>query len=213
MDALIQPLINFHNKRPLEDTPEKSPDYQESDYDFTAIFEWGEKLDVELIKPPKKMMRSASTESEALSESSSKKKIVLPRVTVSRSKKLPTRDDQGRLHFSDFPEFEPNLTPKEILQLGSFGGTCFAPMISSVTGQSYVDAWKEFPADWFEGLDIENQVAAKKYNPKVNKYKVKCGGDLKEWEEAGWVSEIDPYGYFQWYCRFYLGRRCSDDPR
>jgi hypothetical protein len=86
-------------------------------------------------------------------------------------------------------------------------------MISSVTGQSYVDAWKEFPADWFEGLDIENQVAAKKYNPKVNKYKVKCGGDLKEWEEAGWVSEIDPYGYFQWYCRFYLGRRCSDDPR
>ena len=39
----------------------------------------------------------------------------------------------------------------------------------------------------------------------MNKYGVKCGGTLDMWESSGWISAIDPYGWFQWYCRFYLG--------
>jgi len=126
---------------------------------------------------------------------------------------VPKKSSHGSLLFADHPEFKPNLTPAEVLQMGSFGGTYFRPITSGVTGTSYKSAHKEFPADWFEGLEIKAQVTAKKYNPAVNRYGVKCGGDLDMWEGSGWISNIDPYGWFQWYCRFYLGRRSTDDDR
>ena len=47
----------------------------------------------------------------------------------------------------------------------------------------------------------------------VNKFGAKCGGSLGMWESSGWISSLDPYGWFQWYCRFFQGRRCSDDER
>ena len=124
------------------------------------------------------------------------------------------RDDQGRLVFPDFPAFTPNLTPKEVLHLGSFGGTYFRPIYSSVTKQKYKDeAWKELPPSWLEGLDIRSQVASSVYDNSINKYKVKCGASLEEWENNGWMHKQDPYGWFQWYCRFYQGRRTEDDER
>ena len=100
-----------------------------------------------------------------------------------------------------------------MLQLGSFGGTYYRPIKSGVTGESYCDVWEEFPEDWFEGLNIKKQVTSVKYDTSVNKYKESCGGDLEMWESSGWITHIDPYGWFQWYCRFYLGRRSSDDDR
>lgn len=69
-----------------------------------------------------------------------------------------SRSKDGTLHFSDYPEFTPNLTPKEVLQAGSFGGTYFRKIYSGVTKETYRDQWKEFPSDWFEGLDISTQV-------------------------------------------------------
>jgi len=129
------------------------------------------------------------------------------------SEKDVKRDKSGKLIFDDVPDFKPNLTPKEVMQLGSFGGTYFRPIKSGVTGESYKDVWKEFPSDWFEGLSIPEQVASSKYRVDVNKYKVKCGGSLEMWESSGWMRKQDPYGWFQWYCRFYLGRRSEDDER
>lgn len=126
---------------------------------------------------------------------------------------IPTRNKFSELIFTDHPEFTPNLTPKEVLQLGSFGGTYYRPILSGITGEIYTDAWKEFPTDWFENLDIETQVVSNIVRADINKYGVKMGGNLDMWESSGWINELDPYGWFQWYCRFYLGRRSSYDDK
>lgn len=126
---------------------------------------------------------------------------------------LPKRNAKGELVFSDYPEMRPNMSPKEVLQAGSFGGTYFRPIKSSVTGEKYSGVWKELPKNWLEGLDIPRQVASSPYRAEVNTYKVKCGGSLEMWESSGWIDKQDPYGWFMWYCRFYLGRRTDDDER
>jgi hypothetical protein len=125
----------------------------------------------------------------------------------------PTRDAKGRLVFADHPEFTPNLTPKEVLQAGAFGGGYFRTIRSGVTGKTYVDAWREFPPDWFAGLDVRKRVAAPTYDARVNRYGVSCGQGLLEWESSGWIASQDPFGWFHWYCRFTLGRRSEDDAR
>uniref|UniRef100_A0AAR2JKS0 Uncharacterized protein n=1 Tax=Pygocentrus nattereri TaxID=42514 RepID=A0AAR2JKS0_PYGNA len=106
-----------------------------------------------------------------------------------------------------------NQGPKEVLQAGSFGGTYFRPIYSSITKQHYKDLWKELPQDWLQGLNVPKQVSSATYNEEVNTYKVKCGGSLEMWESSGWIKPQDPYGWFQWYCRFYEGRRTEDDVR
>lgn len=125
----------------------------------------------------------------------------------------PTRNKKGELVFEDEPEFLPNRTPKEVLQAGSFGGTYFRPIKSSITGKSYSGVWKELPKDWLEGLNIKKQVASPIYDEKLNKYGAKCGGSLEMWEQSGWMHKQDPYGWFMWYCRYYRGRRSEDDER
>ena len=127
-------------------------------------------------------------------------------------KPLPKRKD-GSLFFPDFPSFRPNLTPKQVIQMGSFGGTYFRPIHSSVTGKDYKNVHKEFPAHWFKGLDISKMVTSEKCFPDVNKYGVRAGSSLEAWESSGWIKAQDPYGWFQWYWRFYMGRRSPDDQR
>ncbi|XP_060070468.1 uncharacterized protein LOC132550424 isoform X1 [Ylistrum balloti] len=131
------------------------------------------------------------------------------------TEEIPSKNKNGQLEFPDWPEFRPNLTPKEVLQAGSFGGTYFRSIRSGATGKSYsgTEVYKELPCDWFEGLNIAKQVTSASYRTEVNTYKVKCGGSLDMWEESGWIHKQDPYGWFQWYCRFYQGRRTSDDER
>jgi len=111
--------------------------------------------------------------------------------------------------------FHPNLTPEEVLRGGAFGGTYFRPIKSAVTNISYNPKQvlsTTLKPEWIAGLD-RKVLTSSTYNINVNRFKAKCGGSLGMWESSGWISDCDPYGWFQWYCRFYSGRRCSDDER
>ena len=99
-------------------------------------------------------------------------------------------------------EFKPMLTPKEMLHKGIFGGTYFAELID----------YKDFPEDWFEDLE-ESAYKSKKYLVNVNLFKIKSGQSQKEWEVKGWIHPDDPRGWFEWYCKYFLGRRHEDDER
>ena len=114
--------------------------------------------------------------------------------------------------FKDYPNFRPNLTPAEIFELGSFGGTYWRPIHSSVTGQEYENKHKKH--HYLKNIpDNKMTVDFDKYDPKINKYGVHVGQTLEEWEKKGWITKYDPYGWVQWYCNFYDGRRCPDDER
>ena len=108
-----------------------------------------------------------------------------------------------------------NKSPKQVFHEGSFGGTYFRPIYSSVTKRNYTSnqVIKEYPSTWFKDIDIKSMVTSSEYDKTINKYKVKCGSSLETWEENDWIIKQAPYGWFQWYCRYYLGRRSEDDER
>lgn len=126
----------------------------------------------------------------------------------------PTRDEQKVFHFDDYPDFTPNKSPEEMLKEGCFGGSYYRPLRSQKLGIVIKDDWEELPKEWIEGLDVHRFLTSPDYDPDVNKYKVSCGQSIEEWEAAGWIShEYDVRGWFQWYTRFFRGRRCDDDDR
>ena len=121
------------------------------------------------------------------------------------------RDAEGRVIFEDWPDFAPNLTPREIFQSGSFGGSYWRPIRSSVVGKELSGQHLEFE-DWWEGIP-DSLLTSGVYDKSVNRYGVKSGSSLEMWESKGWIRSEDPYGWVQWYCRFFSGRRGPDDER
>ena len=92
------------------------------------------------------------------------------------------------------PDFKPELTPKEMLSLGVFGGRYLR------------DCTEEFPKDWFEHAKLHSQ-GISGHSPLINFYGVDASQPLQVWKIKGWLFEEDPRGWFQWYCRYYMGRR------
>ena len=106
------------------------------------------------------------------------------------------------------------MTPRQIFKLGSFGGTYWRPINSSVTGKSYKNVHKKYPKSWWKGIKDECLTKPwKNYDIKINKYGVKVGTTLEYWQDKNWISETHPYGWMQWYCDFYNGERSEDDER
>ena len=90
-------------------------------------------------------------------------------------------------------KFEPQLKPKEMLKLGVFGGFYFEGKHS------------EYPKDWFKDAKLSNNG----YDINLNCFKIKSGLSRDEWLKKGWITKEDPLGWFQWYCRYTMGRRLS----
>tara|TARA_B100000029_G_scaffold43365_1_gene40202 strand:+ start:6650 stop:7165 length:516 start_codon:yes stop_codon:yes gene_type:complete len=103
------------------------------------------------------------------------------------------------------------MTPREIFSEGSFGGTYWRPIFSSVISRRLRNQHLEFEG-WWEEID-EGLLTSENYDKNVNRFEVSCGTSLEMWEKKGWIREQDPYGWVQWYCRFYKGRRTPDDDR
>lgn len=126
---------------------------------------------------------------------------------------LPTRRADGSLAFADAPAFRPTLTPEQVLRGGAWGGGYFRAIASGVTGRVHEGAWRELPQAWLAGLSVPTRLAAPAYNAAVNKFGVRSGQDLRDWEGSAWITAQDPFGWFQWYCRYFQGRRSADDGR
>jgi hypothetical protein len=89
------------------------------------------------------------------------------------------------------PDFKPELTPKEMLSLGVFGG------------KYMTDCKDEFPKDWF----IHAKLCHERHDSNLNFFGVNASQPLSVWVKNGWIYPLDPRGWFQWYCRYYMGRR------
>ena len=127
---------------------------------------------------------------------------------------MPKKNKDGIVIFNDYPDFTPNLTPREIFKLGSFGGTYWRPIYSSITKKKYKNIHKQYPKSWWKNIP-ENHLTNSwnNYDKNINKYNVKVGTTLEFWEEKKWITKYHPYGWIQWYCDFYKGKRCPDDER
>jgi hypothetical protein len=124
------------------------------------------------------------------------------------------RNKNGIYIFDDYPEFIPNLSPEEIFRLGSFGGTYWRPIYSTVTNKSYNNMHKKYPKSWWKGLPDNWLVNEwENYDVTINKYNVKVGTTLEFWEEKNWIDKQNPYGWMHWYCDFFNGKRGADDER
>lgn len=93
------------------------------------------------------------------------------------------------------PEFKPELTPKQMLEMGVFGG------------KYMTDCKREFPGNWFKNAKL----SPKFHNRELNFFKINASKPLSYWRKKGWIHPQDPRGWFQWYCRYYMGRRTPDE--
>lgn len=91
--------------------------------------------------------------------------------------------------------FKPELTPKKMLKLGIFGG------------KYMTDCKKEFPKSWFK----EAKLCSEKHDPELNFFGMNASQPLSVWRKKRWIYHEDPRGWFQWYCRYYMGRRISEE--
>lgn len=114
------------------------------------------------------------------------------------------------IKFPDYPEFTPNLSPFDIFNMGSFGGTYFGPIYSKITKKNYKNTHLDYKM--FDKIP-ENKliIPYDEYDANINKYKVKVGTTLEFWESKKWITKYNPRGWVHWYCDFYCGRRCPDD--
>lgn len=118
----------------------------------------------------------------------------------------------GKYKFKDYPDFKPNLSPRDIFLLGSFGGTYWRPIYSGVLRKKLKDVHNKYPKEWWKNIP-ENKLSSKECDITKNKYNVKVGTSLEFWESKGWINKNHPYGWVEWYCDFFMGKRSSDDER
>jgi hypothetical protein len=122
-----------------------------------------------------------------------KRKFVIVNDKMQRGYRYELLESAGK---NFHPDFKPQITPQQMLSLGVFGGKYLN------------DCQEEFPRSWF----VRAKLSPKGYDPKVNYFGVRASQSLKIWRAKGWINQAhDPRGWFQWYCRYYMGRRIPQE--
>ena len=121
-----------------------------------------------------------------------KKRTILVRDLMQHGYRYELTETAGR---NFHPDFKPDLTPKQMLELGVFGG------------KYMTDTRVEFPKSWFTTARISPQ----RRDPACNYFGVHASQPLSVWRKKGWIHPDDPRGWFQWYCRYYMGRRMPEE--
>lgn len=127
--------------------------------------------------------------------SSMKPKIIHVRDRMQKNYKYELVEPAGKNFAVDF---RPQLTPKEMLEIGVFGGIYMR------------DCTDEFPKNWFTKAKFA-KAGSWKRDPGLNYFGVNASQPLSVWRQKGWIYKDDPRGWFQWYCRYYMGRRIPDE--
>lgn len=122
------------------------------------------------------------------------KKLIVVNDKMQKGYRYYRTEKEGE-NFHD--DFKPELTPREMLRLGVFGG------------KYMTDCQKEFPSSWYK----EAKLCSEFHDAKLNLFRVNASQSLFVWRKNGWLHPDDPRGWFQWYCRYYMGRRHEDDER
>lgn len=137
-------------------------------------------------------------------KASAQRGAAAPRRAVPRRVRVSDRMQKGYIYWLTAPmgrgfdpDFKPELTPREMLALGVFGG------------KYLTDCRREFPRSWF----TRAKLSPRRRDPSLNYFGVDASQSLTSWRARGWLHPDDPRGWFQWYCRYYLGRRGPDDAR
>lgn len=121
-----------------------------------------------------------------------KNKIVIVNDKMQKGYKYELTEPIGKNFHKDF---RPDLTPKQMLSMGVFGG------------KYMTDCQKEFPKDWF----VKAKLSSEFHDPKINYFEVNASQPLSIWRSKIWINKDDPRGWFQWYCRYYMGRRIEKE--
>jgi len=123
-----------------------------------------------------------------------KKKIILVNNKMQKGYRYVLTEPMGK-NFDK--EFKPDLSPREMLELGVFGGKYLN------------DTKSEYPKEWFKKAKLSSAF----YDKNLNYFKVKASQSLSIWKEKNWIYKDDPRGWFEWYCRYYMGRRIEDEDK
>lgn len=127
------------------------------------------------------------------------KKAIIYSDTFQKNYRYTTTESAGKNFHADF---KPDLTPKEMLKLGVFGGAYFVGVDGLIPS--------DLPPSWFRGVELSED---REKHKESNFYRVRASQPLSIWKKKGWLDKRDPHGWFQWYCRYYQGRRIDDDER
>lgn len=123
-----------------------------------------------------------------------KRKFVVVNNKMQKGYKYELIEPMGRNFHKDF---NPDLTPREMLSLGVFGG------------KYMTDCKKEYPKNWWTKAKLNSEF----HDSKLNYFSVNASQPLSVWRKNGWIYKDDPRGWFEWYCRYYMGRRIEDEDK
>tara|TARA_Y100000996_G_C22211321_1_gene515529 strand:+ start:44 stop:607 length:564 start_codon:yes stop_codon:yes gene_type:complete len=127
---------------------------------------------------------------------------------------MSSKKINGSYRFLDYPTFRPNLSPREIFKNGSFGGTYWRPIYSTIVKKNLKNQHLKYPKNWWKGIPTNYLINTwNNYDISINKYKKKVGTTLEYWEDNKWITRYHPYGWVEWYCDFFQGKRGPDDIR